>query len=151
MLFHHLSSTQGCGSLNSLNLHCVFTAQHTYVSFSLLHFMLIDLHHVEQEADSNLHECLCVCVCVTTANNEQIHWTTVQLVVLSQHVEVTALVLVPDLHLVVPTESNANLSLHLILSQHSRLGFALLQPPHIENTLFLRVMCFSLSGFCLAD
>lgn len=37
---------------------CVFTAQCTYVSVSLLHFPLIDLHLVEQEADSNLHACL---------------------------------------------------------------------------------------------
>lgn len=42
-------------------LQCVFffAGQSTYVSVSLLHFLLIDLHHAEQEADSDLHVCLC--------------------------------------------------------------------------------------------
>lgn len=39
------------------NLQCIFTRQRTHVSVSLPHFLLIDLHHVEQEADSNLHVC----------------------------------------------------------------------------------------------
>lgn len=79
---------------------------------------------------------ICTCVCVSTANREtDFCWASVQLV-LSQHVEVTALVLVADLHLVVPTERNANLSQHLIVSQLSRVDLASLLPPHIQNTLF---------------
>lgn len=40
---------------------CFFAGRLKYVSVSLLHFLLIDLRRVEQEADSNLHVCLCNC------------------------------------------------------------------------------------------
>ena len=40
---------------------CFFTGRVKYVSVSRLHFLLIDLRRVEQEADSNLHVCLCNC------------------------------------------------------------------------------------------
>lgn len=114
------------------------TGQHTYSTsvFLCFLFLLIDLHHVEQEADGNLHLCVCVNYYHTVS---QIFWTTVQLVVLSQHVEVTALVLVPDLHLVVATESNTNLSLHLIVSECSRFGFGFpAASPHSEHIVFVR-------------
>lgn len=40
---------------------CIFTEQCTSVMcVPLLHFLLIDLHHAEQEADRNLHVCLCL-------------------------------------------------------------------------------------------
>lgn len=90
---------------------------------------------------------MCVCVCVTAADSEpDIFDHSTKLVVLSQHVEVTALVLVPDLHLVVLTKRHAYHSLHLIVSRGSRLELA--SPPvvRIENTLFVYAMRFSLSG-----
>lgn len=74
----------------------MFSQGGAHVSVPPPHFPLIDLHHVEQEADSNLHMLVQL---PPTAS--QICWAAVQLVALSQHVEVTALVSVPDLHLVV--------------------------------------------------
>lgn len=132
--------TWACGSLKCV--HDFKFAGCTYVSVSLLHFLLIALHHVEMEADSNLHVCLCNC-CQQRARYTRARY---DWCCLSRHVEVTALVLVPDLHLVARTENRANLPLHPILSPWLRCRL-----PTLRTHLFLYVMRFSLSGPWLAD
>lgn len=131
----------------NVSLQRVFTGRRTYVSVSLPHFPLIDLHHVEQEADSNLHVCECNYHQQWARSvGPQYSWWCWISMLRSQHWcwYQTSIWLYQQKATPIST-------LHLIRSQRCRLDLASLRPPHIQNTLFLNVMCFSLDGVCLTE
>lgn len=128
----------------NVSLQCAFTGQRTYVSVSLPHFPLIDLHHVEQEADSNLHACECHHHQQWARSvGPQCSWWCWVSMLRSQHwCWYQTSICLYSTNLYTTSDSVSALRFDLLAS---------LRPPRIQHTLFLNITCFSLNGVCVAE